>query len=111
MFDNITIDRLGHIYLEEDVGNDKWLGRVLRYDIATDTLTPILVADPTLFDPTLSSSTFQTQDEEGSGIFDASDILGPGWLITVLQNHKLSSDPELVEGGQIMAVYDPVAVF
>src|SRR5262249_59825210 len=33
MFDNITIDAQGHVYLLEDVGNNPRLGKVWRYDI------------------------------------------------------------------------------
>jgi len=49
-----------------------------------------------------------TQDEESSGIIDASDILGRGWFLLDVQAHKLSADPELVEGGQLLALFvDP----
>ncbi len=109
MFDNMTIDHFGHIYLQEDVGGNIHLGRVFRYDIATDALTPVLQADPALFDNTIASPTFLTIDEEASGIIDAADLLGPGWFLTAFQAHKSSSDPELFEGGQLMAFYDPAA--
>jgi hypothetical protein len=108
MLDNIGFGKNGHIYLQEDVGNNAFLGRILRYDIATDSITPVLSADPTLFDASLASPTFQTQDEEASGVFDASALLGPGWFLTSFQNHKSAgTDLELVEGGQLMAFYDP----
>jgi hypothetical protein len=109
MFDNMTIDRFGHVYLQEDVGGNVHLGRILRYDIATDTLTPVLQADPALFDNTIASPTFQTIDEEASGVIDASDLLGPGWFLSTMQVHKTSADPELVEGGQLFAFYDPAS--
>jgi hypothetical protein len=109
MFDNMTIDHFGHVYLQEDVGGNVHLGRVLRYDIASDTLTPVLQADPALFDNTIASPTFLTIDEEASGIIDASDLLGPGWFLTAFQAHKSSADPELFEGGQLLAFYDPAA--
>jgi hypothetical protein len=108
MFDNITIDQYGHVYLVEDVGGNDHLGKVWRYDVAADSLTEIAHANPALFDPTMTA-TFVTNDEEASGIIDASDVLGPGWLLLDEQNHKASSDPELVEGGQYMAIYDPAA--
>jgi hypothetical protein len=35
-------------------------------------------------------------------------VLGQGWFIFAVQVHKESSDPELVEGGQLAAMYvDP----
>jgi len=110
MLDNLTVDHFGHVYLEEDVGGNAYLGRILRYDIATDTVTPVLQADPALFDNTIASPTFQTIDEEASGIIDAADILGAGWFLTSFQSHKASADPELVEGGQLFAFYDPASL-
>jgi hypothetical protein len=80
---------------------------VFRYDIATDALTEIAHSNPIFFDPTIASPDFLTNDEEASGIIDAEDILGPGWLLVDEQNHKVSADPELVEGGQYMAIFDP----
>ncbi|RYZ05663.1 MAG: phytase [Myxococcales bacterium] len=109
MLDNMAFDKRGHIYLQEDVGGNVHLGRVLRYDIETDTLTPVLQADPQLFDSTLASPTFITIDEEASGVIDASALLGAGWFLSSMQVHKASSDPELVEGGQLFAFYDPAA--
>jgi hypothetical protein len=107
MFDNLTIDRLGHVYLQEDPGGNVHLATIWRYDIATDTLVAIAKADPTLFDPT--SATFVTNDEEVSGIVDASDLIGPGWFLFNLQVHKSAGDAELIEGGQLLAIYDPEA--
>ncbi len=65
--------------------------------------------NPRFFDPTiLNNSDFITQDEESSGIIDAGDILERGWFLLDVQAHKLSSDAELVEGGQLLAlVVDP----
>jgi len=107
MFDNIAVDKKGHVYLLEDVGNNAWLGQVWRYTIATDTLTLIAKANPDLFVP--GAPKFLTQDEEASGIIDASDILGGGWFLVDLQAHKVSTDAELVEGGQLLAIFDPAA--
>lgn len=110
MLDNIGFDRFGHIYLQEDVGNNVHLGRILRYDIASDSIATVLQADPALFDNTIASPTFATLDEEASGVIDASALLGPGWFLSTMQVHKASADPELVEGGQLFAFYDPAAV-
>jgi hypothetical protein len=48
---------------------------------------------------------FLTNDEESSGIVDASHILGDGWYLATVQNHRPSADPELVEGGQLVGIY------
>lgn len=58
----------------------------------------------------MSPSTFITQDEESSGIIDAESILGPGWFLFDVQVHKMSSDPELVEGGQLVSLYVPLDI-
>jgi hypothetical protein len=107
MYDNITLDKFGHVYLQEDIGGNNHLGRIMRYDIATDTLATVLTSDPLRFDPTLASPTFLTNNEEASGIIDASEILGAGWFLSTFQSHKSSPDPELFEGGQLFAFYDP----
>lgn len=111
MYDNLAIDQRGHIYLTEDVGSNAHLGRILRYDIASDTLSEVLKADPALFDNRAPTpATFITTDEEASGVIDASDLLGPGWFLGSMQVHKANPDPELVEGGQLFAFYDPASL-
>lgn len=106
MFDNITIDRLGRILLQEDTGNNPWVSKIWLYGIETGTLTEIAHHDPALFEP--GGPRFLTQDEESSGIIDAQDILGEGWFLFDVQVHKPDADPELVEGGQLLAMYvDP----
>jgi hypothetical protein len=104
MFDNITVDGNGHVYLLEDVGNNVRLGKVWRYDIANDALTEIGQHDPLRFAP--GAPQFLTQDEESSGIIDAAGILGPGWYLLDVQAHY-ATDAETVEGGQLLAMYDP----
>ena len=105
MADNITVDKKGHIYIQEDIGGQDALGKIFRYDIATDTLTLIAQHNPALFTP--GAAGFLTRDEESSGIIDASEILGAGWLLVDVQAHFTNADPELVEGGQFLAVFDP----
>ena len=107
MFDNLTIDRYGHVYLQEDVGGNDHLGKVWRYDIASDTLTMIAQHNPDFFQP--GGVNFLTNDEESTGIIDASDLLGAGWFLTAVQNHKASSDAEIFEGGQYLAFFDPAS--
>ncbi len=104
MLDNLTVDRRGHAILQEDIGGQDALGKVYRYDIATDALTQILQFDPARFTP--GAPAFLTRDEEASGVIDASDLLGEGWYLMSAQAHY-SIPGELVEGGQFVAVYDP----
>lgn len=104
MLDNMGLDNWGHILLQEDVGNNAWNGRILQYDIATDALTPFAQHDPNLFVP--PSTATLTQDEETSGILDMQTILGPGWFITADQAH-FAIPGQCVEGGQLLALYNP----
>ncbi len=107
MMDNIGIDRRGHIMIVEDVGSHDHLGRVLRYDIATDTLTVVAQHDPARFVP--GAPNFLTRDEEASGIIDAADLLGDGWFLLDVQAH-FGLESELVQGGQFLALFDPGAL-
>lgn len=106
MLDNMAIDKYGHILLLEDVGNNPHLGKVWQYTIATDSLVPIAQHDLSRF--LIGSANFLTQDEESSGIIDAENILGPGMFLLVNQSHyKDSIHPGIVEGGQLLALYNP----
>jgi uncharacterized repeat protein (TIGR03803 family) len=104
MLDNMTIDNSGHILLVEDVGNNAHLGKVWQYTMATDELKQVGEHDPSRF--LNGASNFLTQDEEASGIIDVQNILGPGMFLTVDQAHY-SIPGEFVEGGQLLAYYNP----
>ncbi len=106
MFDNITVDQTGHVYLQEDVGGNDHIGKIWRYDIATEALVIVAQHNPTFFTP--GSASFLTNDEEASGIIDVADILGPGWFLQDVQAHFAISG-ELVQGGQLLALFDPAA--
>ena len=105
MLDNITVDARGNVMLEEDPGNQPYLARVWQYDIKRDALTQVATFDPAQFTP--GAPGFITQDEESSGIIDAGEILGHGWYLLDAQVHKANPDPELVEGGQLLALFVP----
>ena len=109
MFDNLTIDRFGRIILQEDVGGNNRLGRLYVYGIDSGKLVQIAAHNPKFFSGSAATNpNFQTIDEESSGIIDVSDFLGEGWFLLTVQNHRPSTDPELVEGGQLAAIYiDP----
>jgi Bacterial protein of unknown function (DUF839) len=105
MLDNITVDGRGHVMLQEDPGNTPYLARIWQYDIRSDSLTEVATFDPARFSP--GGASFITQDEESSGIIDAEGILGRGWYLLDAQVHKPSPDPELVEEGQLLALFVP----
>jgi hypothetical protein len=105
MFDNMCLDQRGHVLLQEDPGNQAYLAKIWQYDIATDALKILVEHDPARF--VSGGPDFITQDEETSGIFDARRFLGPGWFIANVQGHAANPDPELVEYGQILAIFNP----
>jgi secreted PhoX family phosphatase len=104
MMDNLSINNRGQIIIQEDPGNQPYIAKIWRYDIATDKLVEIARHDPDRFTP--GAAGFLTQDEESSGIIDASSILGEGWYLLVQQAHY-ATDAELVEGGQLLALHIP----
>lgn len=105
MLDNLGFDHFGHIMLVEDVGGNAHNGKVWQYDLATDALTLFAQHDVNRF--ISGGSNFLTQDEEASGIIDVQEILGPGMFLCVTQAHYGIPAP-VVEGGQLMALYNPL---
>ncbi len=105
MLDNITVNKDGHLILQEDVGNNAHLGRVFEYDPVADKLTTLAEHDPARF--LAGGANFLTQDEESSGVIDVTDILGSAgqnaYLLTTQAHNTLGG--ELVEGGQLQLMY------
>ena len=105
MLDNLTVDTRGHVMLQEDPGNQPYIARIWQYEIKSDTLTEVAHFDPAVVIP--GGSRFLTQDEESSGIIPADKLLGKGWYLFDAQLHRTNPDPELVEYGQLLALYVP----
>jgi hypothetical protein len=91
--------------VQEDPGNNSRLAKIWRYTGSNGALDLVAEADPTLF--LTGASGFLTQDEETSGIIDASDLLGEGWYLMSMQVHRPLGG-ELVQDGQMIAMYMPV---
>lgn len=106
--DNVVVDRAGHVLIQEDRGSSALLARVWIYDILTGQLTRLARANPDFF--RTSGSNFLTTNEESSGIIEARDLLGPGWFLLTMQAHVSANDAELVERGQLLAMFVPQAV-
>jgi hypothetical protein len=104
MLDNMAIDNSGHIILVEDAGNNAHVGKVWEYTIATDLLKAIFTHDSTRF--FTGGANLLTLDEEASGQIDVQNILGPGMFLIADQAHY-SIPGEVVEGGQLLALYNP----
>jgi secreted PhoX family phosphatase len=114
MADNLTVDGIGHIVFQEDVGNNAYLGRVLDLDPATGTVTVLATHDATRF---LSAGAgFLTQDEESSGIIDVTNLfVGVSGYDTAQYRYFLLDTQahygmagEWVEGGQLQLMAVPV---
>ncbi len=107
MMDNMTVNADGKILIQEDVGNNAFLGRVLEYDPATDTVTVLGTHDANRF--ITGAPGFLTQDEESSGIIEApflSTADSTAYLLDVQAHQNLRViDPELVENGQLLVMY------
>jgi len=122
MLDNITVNDRGQVLIQEDVGENARLGKVWLYDPASDVLTEVAAHDPDRF--ANGAPNFITEDEESSGIIQA-PFLGEGWYLFDVQAHSPWSstagvlpknfppynDPELVEGGQLLALHVPPGKF
>src|SRR5262245_26214793 len=109
MLDNVAIDHHGRILMDEDPGNSPRVAKIWLYGIDTGEFIEVARHNPKFFDKTiLDLSAHITEDEESSGIIDAEDILGRGWFLLDVQAHKTNPDVELVEFGQLLAMFvDP----
>jgi serralysin len=121
MLDNMTVTESGLVIMQEDPGNNPRLAKVWMYDPKADNgvdpmsgLTEIAHHDPARFTAGLNTpapgGTFSA-DEESSGVIDVTDLLGNDEKLAFLldtQAHYPFGGPlgtELVEGGQLMAMY------
>jgi hypothetical protein len=112
--DNMAIDRNGNLLIQEDPGNNVGLARIVAYRIADGAHAVLARFDPVLFgwrgrllpngNPALEPGQL-TFDEESSGIIDAHAVIGPRWFLFDAQIHRADPDPELVQGGQMLALH------
>jgi len=104
MMDNIAVRSRGDVIIQEDPGGapPSYLAKIWRYDPITDRVDVIAEHDPAFFAP---GGTLTTA-EESSGVIDASDILGDGWLLFDVQPHNFIGG-EIAQGGQLLAMYLP----
>ena len=101
--DNMGIDKFGNLLIQEDPGNNAQLARIVAYDVDTGKRGVVAEFDPAVF--RAGGAGFLTQDEESSGIIDASPALGKGWFLFDAQVHKAHSDAAKVEHGQLLALH------
>ena len=79
-------------------GNNSRVSKISLYQIGTGELIQVAEHNPKFFDSTImNNSSFITQDDSRRRLVSIGRAV-----------HKTSSDPELVEGGQLLAMFiDP----
>jgi hypothetical protein len=110
-FDNIAVASNGHVFIQEDPGNNAYLARIWRVNPRTETATELFAADPAKF---LAPPPPFNQDEEHSGIIEVTSLVrsaswfqrGRRYLLGVTQAHY-PIPGELVEGGQFYMLASP----
>jgi len=106
--DNVTIDHLGRVVMDEDPGLAGRVAKIWLYAIETREFIQVAAHTLKYFDADSKKPEFKTIDEESSGIIDVAHILGNGWFLVDVQSHKVLTDAELVEDGQLLAMWiDP----
>jgi hypothetical protein len=110
--DNLGISDAALVIQEDRNWKRSGYNRVLVYDLASGTLTPVARTDP-------SDRIVEERGPgawESSGIVDASDAFGPGWWLLSVQAHytnvpvpdqSLEPDSATGEGGQLLLVHIP----
>ena len=99
--DNVGFDRKGHLLIQEDPGGNPHRAQLAAYDVKSGDVA-ILAQFDNRFEP--GDPSFITQDEESSGIIDASRYLGNGTFLFDAQIHLAHPDADKVEHGQLMAL-------
>ncbi len=120
MFDNVTVDRDGIIYLCEDTGGARHNPKVWAYDTNSGSFATIIRFDPAKFGDVVDKQYTPpvapfVDDKESSGILDVTEIFSnavwyrPGGkvlLITVQAHFRYDEKDrlgaQLVEGGQLL---------
>jgi hypothetical protein len=114
MPDNIAIDANGNMMIQEDPGAADAVARIVAYRISDGATGVVAQFNQDQFDPTAGSPNFITNDEESSGIIDASDTMGGGnWLFSIQVHSSAGLPPgngegtveEYVEQGQLAELH------
>lgn len=114
MFDNITVTGDGKVLLEEDPGDNPHMAAIWQFDPKTSKTEKVLRVAPEVF-LDKNSPAFLTQDEENSGIIEVTELVRKApwfevskrYFLGAIQVHAKSTDPELVEGGQLYLITGP----
>jgi hypothetical protein len=110
--DNLGISDRALVIQEDRNWKKSGYNRVLAYDLASGTLTPVARADP---DQSIIGEK-GLGAWESSGVVDASDVFGPSWWLIDVQAHyttmhvpdqSLEPNTAKGEGGQLELLFIP----
>ena len=104
MMDNITVNSRGQVLIQEDTGGNAYLAGIYQFDPDRRAVRRIADHDPQRF--VTGGATFDTIDEESSGIIPV-PFLGAGKYLVADQNHTKVTDPAQVEKGQLLLLTVP----
>jgi hypothetical protein len=100
--DNLTVDRKGRVFIQEDPGNQPYAAGIYQYDPDRGGLQRIATHDPALATP----PGIATEAEESSGIIPAR-FLGSHRFLVTSQVHVPTNDVETFEHGQLLVLQVP----
>jgi hypothetical protein len=119
MMDNLTAvlgpDGVTRLVIQEDPGGVAASANIWVFNPNTNDLDLVFEHDEARFGDrefgvnTPATAPFNT-NEESSGIIPAFDLLGEGWFLADVQAHYAIGGGEIVEGGQLLALYIPQAI-
>jgi len=115
MFDNITVDADGNVFLQEDPGNQAYNAKIWIYNPDSIWLSQIARHDISRFgDLSISATSPFSSDEESSGVIDVTGLFKKEdgydtkkyrYYLLTDQAHKTDAPyntTEIVEGGQLL---------
>lgn len=117
-FDNMVVDADGNVIIQEDPGGNDYIAKTWKIDPSKagqpDFATQIFESDRDRFLP--GAPNFLTRDEENSGVIEVTDIVANAnwfesgrryYLVNTQAHYNITSDPELVQGGQVQLIASP----
>ena len=102
MMDNLTVTSSGQLLVQEDVGNNPYVGGVFQIDPRASRATKVASFDPAQFTP--GAPGFITQDEESSGIIPVPFLGKDAYLLDAQVHAPYAGDnaAAVVEMGQLL---------
>jgi hypothetical protein len=116
MMDNIVVNAEGKVLIQEDTGNQDWIGKTYIFDPMSKKILTVSEHDPALFTPGVPG--FITRDEEASGIIEVTQLFEGvagydtskfRYYLAADQIHGSQLDVELFDkSGQLQLMAQPI---